>query len=264
MTTPGVRSWESRIRRAEALAGEGGPAASLLVFYTRVLREQKNIYERCAIRPPEGIIETDAPLIAAAGKSLIQAVAEHGPDLLVAQARSLLDSNQSGWEELLLTYWRTRSNRSFFSKALLQPYAQWLVDSGVPHVPGAVTGGENRCPHCGGAPQVSILEAAGATIEDGSARRLQCATCLTAWPVRRVLCPWCGEDDERKLGYYQSPLWDHIRVDACETCRHYLKTIDLGRLGLAVPLIDEVAGAPLDLWAQEHGYGKIELNLVGL
>jgi len=25
-----------------------------------------------------------------------------------------------------------------------------------------------------------------------------------------------------------------------------------------------VAGAPLDLWAQEHGYGKIELNLVGL
>ena len=26
----------------------------------------------------------------------------------------------------------------------------------------------------------------------------------------------------------------------------------------------EVAGAQLDIWAQEHGYTKIELNLVGL
>jgi formate dehydrogenase maturation protein FdhE len=43
-----------------------------------------------------------------------------------------------------------------------------------------------------------------------------------------------------------------------------LKTIDLGRLGLAVPLVDEVAGATLDVWARSHGYEKIELNLVGL
>ena len=55
-----------------------------------------------------------------------------------------------------------------------------------------------------------------------------------------------------------------MRVDACDSCRHYLKSIDLGRLGLAVPLVDEVAAAALDLWALEHGYEKIELNLVGL
>jgi len=55
-----------------------------------------------------------------------------------------------------------------------------------------------------------------------------------------------------------------VRVDACESCRHYLKSIDLGRLGLAVPIVDEVAGAALDLWARDHGYEKIELNLVGL
>ena len=45
---------------------------------------------------------------------------------------------------------------------------------------------------------------------------------------------------------------------------HYLKTVDLTRQGNAVPLVDEVAGAPLDLWAREHGYHKIELNLIGL
>ena len=43
-----------------------------------------------------------------------------------------------------------------------------------------------------------------------------------------------------------------------------MKSVDLSRLGLAVPLVDEVAGAPLDLWARERGYEKIELNLVGL
>ena len=111
---------------------------------------------------------------------------------------------------------------------------------------------------------MSILEAAAATSVDGSTRQLLCATCLTTWPFRRVVCPSCGEEDERKLAYYHSPVMAHVRVDACDSCRRYLKTIDLGRLGLAVPLVDEVAGASLDVWAREHGYEKIELNLLGL
>jgi formate dehydrogenase maturation protein FdhE len=40
--------------------------------------------------------------------------------------------------------------------------------------------------------------------------------------------------------------------------------VDLTRLGFAIPLVDEVAAAALDVWANEHGYAKIELNLVGL
>jgi formate dehydrogenase maturation protein FdhE len=40
--------------------------------------------------------------------------------------------------------------------------------------------------------------------------------------------------------------------------------VDLIRLGHAEPLVDEIYSAPLDLWAREHGYAKIELNLVGV
>jgi formate dehydrogenase maturation protein FdhE len=40
--------------------------------------------------------------------------------------------------------------------------------------------------------------------------------------------------------------------------------VDLTINGLAVPLVDEIAAAALDLWAVEHGYQKIELNLMGL
>jgi len=30
------------------------------------------------------------------------------------------------------------------------------------------------------------------------------------------------------------------------------------------PLVDEIDAAALDIWAREHGYKKIELNLVGV
>jgi hypothetical protein len=54
------------------------------------------------------------------------------------------------------------------------------------------------------------------------------------------------------------------RVEACDSCKHYIKGVDLIRLGFAAPLVDEIDAALLDLWAREHGYKKIELNLVGV
>ena len=34
--------------------------------------------------------------------------------------------------------------------------------------------------------------------------------------------------------------------------------------GRAVPSVDDIATPALDLWAQENGYRKIELNLAGV
>ena len=36
----------------------------------------------------------------------------------------------------------------------------------------------------------------------------------------------------------------YVRVEACESCRCYLKTIDLTRNGLAVPEVDDLASIP--------------------
>jgi len=256
-------SWDRRVQRAEQLVADSGPAASLLAFYARLLRQQRTVYDSLDDRTLSGAIEQDAALIAGGATAVLEEVAAHGPAPLVAEARALLACDASAIRALLVDHWRTRSDRQFFAKAILQPYGQRLVEAGRTYQRSASLSGE-RCPRCGGAPQLSILEAAGAESTDGGSRTLLCATCLTGWPCRRVRCPACGEEDERKLGYFHSETLDHIRVDACESCRRYLKTIDRGRLGLAVPLVDEVAGAPLDVWAQEHGYDKIELNLVGL
>jgi FdhE protein len=134
--------------------------------------------------------------------------------------------------------------------------------TGRPPVDRTPSSAGNHCPFCGGAPQLSILHNRGQA--DGGGRQLLCAMCFTAWPFRRILCAYCGEEDERRLAYYHAPSVEHLRVDACDTCGHYLKAVDLTRQGHAVPLVDEVAGAPLDLWAQQQGYEKVELNLVGL
>ena len=260
----GADAWDRRIRRADALVTDGGAAATLLSFYARLLRQQQIVYQSFDRRPPRGSIETDASALADAASGLFKTVADHGPELLAAQARDLLASDASTWRHLLLDYWHMRSDRQFFAKALAQPYAEWLANTGAERIDREFNAVNNRCPRCGGAPQLSMLDAGATPAIDGSGRRLLCATCLTAWPFRRVLCPSCGEADEQKLGYFQSSTLEHVRLDACESCHRYLKTIDLGRLGLAVPLVDEVAAASLDLWAQEHGYQKIELNLLGV
>ncbi len=206
----------------------------------------------------------DAGALAAAAVALARDVAEHGPAPLAEEARRLIADGASRISDRLLAYCLEPSDRDFFAKAILQPYGERLADAAIVRSDRAGIHADNRCPVCGGPPQLSFLEPTTAIAGDGGGRSLLCAGCLAAWPFRRVLCPSCGEEDERKLAYFHTPDLEHLRVDACETCHRYLKTVDLTKLGIAVPLVDEVAGAALDVWARERGYEKLELNLVGL
>jgi len=45
----------------------------------------------------------------------------------------------------------------------------------------------------------------------------------------------------------------HIRVEACDTCKCFLTTIDLTKDGHAIPLVDDLAAIPLSLWATSTG-----------
>jgi len=154
--------WDRRIRRAEQLAATGGPSASLLTFYGRLLRSQKGVYDSFNRLPPSGSLEQDLPLVIDRGSELLHEVAGHGPDQLVVEAYTLLEMADSAISNRLLRYWAAPSDRQFFPKAILQPYAQWLVDAGVTPGDRAPAQAANRCPRCAGAPQLSILETAGA------------------------------------------------------------------------------------------------------
>ncbi len=99
---------------------------------------------------------------------------------------------------------------------------------------------------------------------DGAKRWLLCAVCSTEWPFRRVLCWNCGEENKDKLPIYTAAEFPAVRVDACDNCHIYLKSIDLTTDGHAVPLVDEIAAVALDIWAEEHEYSKLETNLLGM
>ncbi len=62
---------------------------------------------------------------------------------------------------------------------------------------------------------------------------------------------------------YVAEQFPQIRVEACDTCRHFLRTIDLTKDGNAIPVVDDLAAISLTLWAEERGYERIEPNLLG-
>jgi FdhE protein len=141
----------------------------------------------------------------------------------------------------------------FFWRVLMQPYAEHFRTPPVDEA-------GSRCPSCGAKPVVGVLRGEG----DGAKRALICHLCASEWPYRRLICPNCGEEDKDKLPVYIAAQIAHVRVEACDTCRTYLKSVDLTKDGFAVPEVDEIATVALNLWADEHGYTKIENNVLGM
>ena len=254
-----AENWDTRIARCHQLAQDSPPTTELLTFYATVLEAQKQIYDSLRVLGPVAYnLELREYLHA-----LLQAVKSSGPPALVDQATTLMSASRETIDEMLSDYWQNRSDKQFFAKALLQPYAQQLAESRATPLNSSLPRRENQCPFCSGKPQVSFLKITESGSESGN-RNLLCATCLSAWEFRRVVCASCGEERPFQLSYYQTDEYEHVRIEACDSCKQYIKGVDLTRLGYAVPLVDDVATAALDLWAVEHGYTKIELNLIGL
>ena len=141
--------------------------------------------------------------------------------------------------------------------AFLQPYAE-LLRSRAKLTPREHT--YALCPFCNRKPGFGVLRQMG----DGAARSLVCPFCLAEWEFRRLVCPGCGEEDDRKLPVFTASEFDYIRVECCDACKTYVKTVDLTKNGRAEPLVDELASAPLDLWARGQGYAKLQNNLLGM
>lgn len=78
------------------------------------------------------------------------------------------------------------------------------------------------------------------------------------------MCPGCGEEDHAKLPVYVAEEMKHVRVEACDSCKTYIKTVNMTTQGRAEPIVDEMAAVPLDVWAQSRGYAKLQANLMQL
>ncbi|HEY4838050.1 MAG TPA: formate dehydrogenase accessory protein FdhE [Candidatus Acidoferrales bacterium] len=269
-----LEKWDARVRRASQLAAEFPFAAEGLKFYERLTRYQKSLYSEietaCGgtkVRRLGGSLrgEFDAFLLLPRFDGFLAMIEKNAPAPL-AQATNALRIRGSGqWQEILRRFWESDPGSSaemppedfLISRLFFQPYAEYLADYSewtLPH------GTPNGCPLCGGKPLVGVLRAEG----DGAKRLLTCFLCAMEWNYRRLVCPSCGEEDVKKLAVYQAKEFPAVRVEACDTCRGYIKTVDLTKDGHAIPAVDEIATIPLNLWAAEHDYHKLQTNLLGI
>lgn len=108
------------------------------------------------------------------------------------------------------------------------------------------------CPVCGAWP--ALAEIRGIERE----RRLRCGACTADWALPLLHCAYCAETDHEKLGSLHAEGEEHLRrVETCESCHGYLKTVTTfdALVGRALPLVD-ISTIALDLVAQDRGYGR--------
>ncbi|TAL30370.1 MAG: formate dehydrogenase accessory protein FdhE [Spirochaetes bacterium] len=113
---------------------------------------------------------------------------------------------------------------------------------------GEVPWEKGYCPVCGSMPEMSIFE------KDGK-RSLQCGFCGHTWTSRRVYCPYCENTDHETLRYYTIEDEEEYRVDVCNKCKTYIKTIDLRSVSRTVYLPLEIVSTPyMNIKFEEMGY----------
>jgi len=269
----GGAEYGARIERAERLGSPHSAASEFLEFYEHVASFQKLLHANIASAhevklgnapPAELRGGLDFTVILPHFRGYLAVIENHAPPALAESARQMARLPSESWIASLDAYWRhagiydqqVGAFAQFLPRAFLQPYAEFRAEL-MPRTPQVTT--PRLCPLCGSRPLLGVLRPEG----DGGKRFLLCSFCLQEWEFRRILCPTCGEEAEDKLPIYIDEDSPHVRVEACDTCKFYLRTIDLTKDGNAIPLVDDLTAIPHTLWAHEQGYSRLQHNLLG-
>jgi formate dehydrogenase accessory protein FdhE len=265
--------YDVRIRRAERLSPEHAFASEFLNFYKHVAAFQKTLRidiasssgtKSSGTRATEIREPLDLTVLLPHFRGFLSTVEQHAPAALRESARQMSLLTSDSWIASLEAYWdhggkydqQIGAFAQFLARAFLQPYAEFRAALAL-RPPMVVT--VRVCPLCGARPLLGVLRLEG----DGGKRFLLCSFCSQEWEFRRIFCPTCAEEAEAKLPVYVAEQLPHIRVEACDTCKFFLRTVDLTKNGHAIPLVDDLAAIPLSLWAHEHGYSRLQPNLLG-
>lgn len=102
------------------------------------------------------------------------------------------------------------------------------------------------CPVCAGEPDFTVWSARG--------RHLVCSRCAGRWPYPEERCAFCDEARPTARRSFASQSRTY-RVEACNTCRRYLKGFDERRATRPLILsVDAIATLPLDAAAIQMGF----------
>jgi formate dehydrogenase accessory protein FdhE len=274
-------TWDDRVARARALIDVRPAAGEILTFYAALAGFQKSLLDNDETpdatvsqspdhAPARFFASLDIERVIDAIPRFLYWLPQAAPEPLADSIDAVGKYERREWHDLVRAFADVARGFSpatadsdplipFILECVLQPFAEQHARR-VSVRPNLDSRAPIHCPRCGAPPVAAVLREEGQ-----SARRyLLCALCLTEWECLRILCPSCGEQAFEKLPVFTAEQWPHVRVDACDRCRHYVKTIDRTKDGLAVPYVDDIASVSLDLWARERGYTRLKRNVLGL
>ena len=138
---------------------------------------------------------------------------------------------------------------SFFSQESIRP----SIEAGVEKISKELdteTWMKDFCPICGSIPSLSLLK------EEVGKRYLLCSFCGYQWRINKLICPFCENKDQDSLKYFYGEGEETYRIDTCEKCHQYIKTIDQRNIEFIDPVLEDLATVHLDILASQKGYKR--------
>jgi FdhE protein len=140
----------------------------------------------------------------------------------------------------------------FFGRALAAPFVTHAATRLTPPEAQRDTP-DGHCRRCASPPGIATLR------HDDGARVIHCPLCSSSREFKRIACPHCGCADSDCLTilrvHDEDPRW----LEACESCKHYIKTIDARKTAGGARLLalaEDTATLHLDLIAERENYHR--------
>jgi len=136
---------------------------------------------------------------------------------------------------------------------LIQSSTRPSIEAGMERLRGEVDSEawlKGYCPICGSLPSLSLLK------EEVGKRYLLCSYCGYQWRIDRLFCPFCNNKDRESLHYLLAEGEEAYRIDLCDKCHQYIKTIDYRNLAESDPVLEDLATPHLDILATQKGYKR--------
>lgn len=111
-----------------------------------------------------------------------------------------------------------------------------------------------HCPVCGSLPSLNLLKG------EGGKRYSLCSYCGYQWRIDRLSCAACGNKEQGSLKYFYGKREATCRMDLCDKCHHYTKTIDYRSLEASDPSLEDLATLHLDVVAIQKEYKRCAPN----
>jgi len=143
---------------------------------------------------------------------------------------------------------------SFFTQESIRP----SIEAGIEKISNELeteTWLKGFCPICGSLPLLNLLK------EEVGKRSLLCSFCGYQWRIERLFCPFCNNKEQESLHYFYAEGEETYRIDLCDKCHQYIKTIDLRKIEEIDSTLEDLATLHLDILAIQKGYKRPIPNL---